>query len=114
MLPWALVLVLAGALLAWAAVARSETTDGPSPDVELAPVLVAPPAAPATTARPAAPAVPAATAPASAHGAAPPSAAPRQGGGTSPAEGTPGGPRCIQDPSDPASIKFCGGAGPGG
>lgn len=101
---WALVLVLAGAVLVWAAVTRSETIDGPSPHAILAPALVAPPAAPAASAAPATPAVP--------H-AAPPSAAPRQGGGTSPLEGYPGGARCTQDPPDPASIRFCGGAGPG-
>jgi hypothetical protein len=104
---------LAIALLAWMAMtlltSGSRLTPGEVPAIR---TVVGQPAPPATTAAPAAP-VPGNTAPASTSAPAPaqrPSAAPNQGTGTSPAEGYPGGARCVQDPKNLASIKFCGGS----
>ena len=109
---------LAIALLAWMAItlltSGSRLAPGELPAIR---TVVGQPAAPAATAAPAAPVpgntAPGNTAPGSTSAPAPakrPGEAPGQGSGTSPAEGYPGGSRCVQDPKNLASIKFCGGS----
>ena len=104
---------LAIALLAWMAMtlltSGSRIAPGEVPAIR---TVMGPPAVPAATAAPAAP-VPGNTAPASTSAPSPaqlPSGTPVQGTVTSPAEGYPGGARCVQDPKNLASIKFCGGS----
>jgi hypothetical protein len=114
---------LAIALLAWMAMtlltSGSRLTPGEVPAIR---TVVGQPPAPAATAAPVAPVpgntapgntAPGNTAPGSTSAPAPaqrPGEAPGQGTGTSPAEGYPGGSRCVQDPKNLASIKFCGGS----